>query len=145
MISIRQVNTEFERKEYYRIRYEVLRKPWNQPKQSTTDEWEDQSYHAIAVDESGNVLGAGRLQFDSETEGKIRSMAVLPEHRNKNIGTMILSHLEEIAKSRNLKKLVLDGRIEAVRFYQMNGYLITGDSYLLFGEIPHKKMEKILK
>jgi hypothetical protein len=67
---------ESELKKYYDLRYEVLRKPWNQPENTTKDEWEDKSLHVMMVDAQGNAVAAGRLQFNSDDEGQIRSMAV---------------------------------------------------------------------
>jgi hypothetical protein len=62
---------------YYKIRYELLRKPWGQTEQTTRDEWEDQSIHVLMLDESGEGIATGRLQLDGSDTGLIRSMAVI--------------------------------------------------------------------
>ena len=49
-----------------------------------------------------------------------------------------------MANRQGMTAIVLDAREHAVRFYLKNGYVVTGDSYLLFGQIPHSKMEKQL-
>jgi predicted GNAT family N-acyltransferase len=130
---------------YYRLRYEVLRKAWGQTESSTKDEWEDQSLHALLLDENGNAVATGRLQFNSPIEGQIRSMAVIEECRGKGCGTQMLKFLEEKARERNLKKITLDSRDNAVNFYRKNGYKVEGDSYKLFDIIPHFRMGKKLK
>ena len=60
------------------------------------------------------------------------------------VGQAMLFELERSAKRQGMTAIVLDAREHAVRFYLKNGYVVTGDSYLLFGEIPHSKMEKQL-
>jgi predicted GNAT family N-acyltransferase len=57
---------------------------------------------------------------------------------------MILKYLEDIAAGKNLKRIVLDARDNAVDFYLKNGYTVEGDSYVLFGTIPHFRMVKLL-
>jgi predicted GNAT family N-acyltransferase len=136
--------TENEVKEYYNLRYEILRKPWNQPRQSTKDEWEDQSIHILMLDEKNEAVASGRLQLNSKEEGQIRSMAVRTEMQGRGLGTEIIKWIEQKARELQLKKIILDARENAVKFYESNGYTVVADSYLLFGEIKHFKMQKDL-
>lgn len=142
--SISEPQTESEFNDYYRIRYEILRKPWNQPEKSTKDDTELISVHLLAKDENGKAVATGRLQFNSDEEAQIRSMAVVDEFQGNGIGSLLIEHLEKIAKQRKLKRITLDSRENAVQFYLRNGYRIIGPSYLLFGTIKHFKMQKDL-
>jgi len=142
--KIIEPNSEDEWKNYYDIRYEVLRKPWNQQPQSTRDEWEDRSVHLLVISNSGEGIATGRLQLNSETEGQIRSMAVLEKFRNMHIGHAIIQRIEEEARSRGIKTITLDAREPALNFYLKNNYTVVADSYLLFGVIKHFSMKKIL-
>ena len=127
---------------YYKLRFEVLRKPWGQDENTVRDEWEDQSLHALLIDNDGSAIATGRLQFNSVTEGQIRSMAVAESFRGQGLGTKVLKFLEEKAKEKDLSKIVLDARDLAVDFYIKNGYAIDGPSYILFNVIPHFHMIK---
>ncbi|MFZ7113832.1 MAG: GNAT family N-acetyltransferase [Bacteroidota bacterium] len=142
--SISEPQTESEFNDYYRIRYEILRKPWNQPEKSTKDDTELISVHLLAKDENGKAVATGRLQFNSDEEAQIRSMAVVDEFQGNGIGSLLIEHLEKIAKQRKLKRITLDSRENAVQFYLRNGYRIIEPSYLLFGTIKHFKMQKDL-
>jgi predicted GNAT family N-acyltransferase len=64
--------------------------------------------------------------------------------QGKGLGSDILRFIEQKAKEKKLKKLILDARDHAVKFYEKNGYKVIGDSYLLFGTIKHFRMEKDL-
>lgn len=129
-------------KEYYRIRYEVLRKPWNQPENTTKDDTESTSTHILVKSNDGNAIATGRMQYNSTEEAQIRSMAVIDSYRGKGIGSQMISYLEVVAKKKNIKTILLDAREKAVDFYLQNGYEIVGPSYLLFGEIKHFRMKK---
>ena len=141
-MKIIEPSTPEEFETYYRLRYEILRKPWNQPEKSTKDEWEDKSIHVLMLDEKGQGLAAGRLQLNDAAEGQIRSMAVRDEMQGKGLGSEIIRYIEQKAKEKNLRHLILDSRENAVHFYEKHGYKVTGDSYLLFGVIQHYRMEK---
>ena len=136
--------TAEEMKMYYDLRYEMLRKPWNRPYSSTVDEDDNNSLHALMLDDKGNAVAAGRLVYNSNEEGQVRSMAVAKEMQGQGLGTKILIYLEDEARKKKFKHVVLDAREGAVEFYKKNGYKPEGDSYILFGVIPHVKMKKIL-
>jgi N-acetylglutamate synthase-like GNAT family acetyltransferase len=131
-----------ELEKYYTLRYEILRKPWNQPQKTTKDEWEDKSIHVLMLDKSNAAIACGRLQLDVPGQGHIRSMAVRTDMQRKGLGKKIMAYIEAKAKSLKLEKIVLDARINAVSFYESCGYKVVAESYLLFGIIPHFKMEK---
>src|SRR6185436_1955636 len=110
--------TAEELKMYYDLRYEMLRKPWNRPYKSTIDEDEDNSIHALMVDDSGRGVAAGRLVLNNDEEGQVRSMAVAKDLQGKGLGTKILLHLEAEARKKKFKHIVLDAREGAVAFYK---------------------------
>ena len=143
-MKIIEPSSEQELKMYYDMRYEILRKPWNQTYASTFDELEKNSVHVLLMNDNGEPIATGRLQLNSADEGQVRSMAVVETEQGRGYGTTILCWLEEEAKRRNMKQIILDARDGAVNFYKKNGYSIEGDSYILFDTIPHFRMKKIL-
>jgi len=143
-MRIIEPETSEDLEKYFQLRYEILRKPWNQPFNSTKDEWEKQSIHVLMLNENDDAIACGRLQINSETEGQIRSMAVRTELQGKGLGKKIIEYIEQRAMDLKLKTIVLDARINAVKFYEVCGYKVVGESYLLFGIIPHFKMEKMI-
>ena len=136
--------TKEELDAYYRLRYEILRKPWGQDIKTNRDEWEAISLHALMIDEQGDAVATGRLQLNSEQEGQIRSMAVVDALQGKGLGSNMLKFLEDKAREKKLSEIVLDARDHAAEFYRKNGYEVVGDSYVLFGTIPHFRMRKKL-
>lgn len=142
-MKISEPKTKKDFEEYYDLRWRVLREPWGQPKGSEKDSLEDKSIHIMAV-EGNQVIGCGRLHFNSPEEAQIRYMAVEEDMRGKGVGSRILTGLEKKAKKKKAKRIVLNARESAVKFYENNGYIVTGEGHKLFGEIEHKRMKKEL-
>jgi N-acetylglutamate synthase-like GNAT family acetyltransferase len=126
------------------LRVEVLRKPWDQPAATATDEAESKSINAFIENDDKEVIACGRLQENQNKVGQIRFMAVSDKYQGKGLGKKIVVCLEEQAKKMGLKKIELQARENAVDFYKANGYKIKEKSFLLWGIIQHYLMEKEL-
>jgi ribosomal protein S18 acetylase RimI-like enzyme len=133
--------TQDELDQYYNLRWRILRKPWDQPEGSEKDEIEDHCIHIIAID-NDNVVGIGRLQFNSDSEAQIRYMAVEPDYEKQGIGKSIVDALEGHAIKNNRTTIILDAREPAVGFYENLGYIKKEKTYLLFDSIQHYLMRK---
>ena len=145
-MEIIEPNTSDEFKIYYNLRYEVLRKPWLQPKGSELDHGDETSLHRMIIDEpNGKAVAVGRLQFNSEGEAQIRYMAVADEFQGQGLGSQIISALEDVAWEKGSRKIILQSRKNALQFYKNNGYKIVKKTHLLFGEIQHWLMKKELE
>lgn len=142
-IIIKQAETDNEYKQYYNLRWRILRKPWGQPEGSEIDELEDDCVHVIAKDDN-TVVGIGRLQINSTTEAQIRYMAVEEKYEAQGVGKKIVEALEQRARQQQRYSMMLDAREPAVGFYEKLGYAVTKQSYLLFGSIQHYTMTKQL-
>lgn len=141
---IKQPKTSEEFKDYYQLRWQLLRAPWHQPEGSEVDDLEDQCFHLIATTEANQVIGVARLQFNTAEEAQIRYMAVAREYERKGIGRQLVTAMESHALNSSCKNIVLDARAGAVDFYKKLGYQLTEKSYLLFDEIQHFRMRKTI-
>lgn len=126
------------------LRYEVLRKPWNEPRGSEKANDDDQSLHFIILSNENIVLGCCRCHFISETEAQLRFMAINPDYQRQKLGNQLVNHIEHSVKEAHpaIRKIILHARETAVPFYIAMGYDIIEESYLLFGVIQHYLMEK---
>lgn len=138
---VEQPSTKEDFETYYELRYQVLRKPWNQPIGSEIDETDDTSIHAF-IKKDTKAIACARLHFNDDTIAQIRYMAVHPDYQGKGLGKKVLNYLEIIAKHNKRKKVILHARENAIKFYQSCNYLVKGESYLLFDKIKHYLMEK---
>lgn len=143
MFTVKFAQTPDEYRTAYEVRWEVLRKHWNQPKGSETDDLESSAYTIIAI-ENGITCATGRLQALDVHTGQIRYMAVSQNKQGNGLGTKVLLALEAKAIELGMKNIVLNARENAINFYLQNGYRITGDAETLYGVIRHLRMEKKL-
>lgn len=136
--------TPNEFQSYYLLRYEVLRKPWNQPPGSEKDSEENAAIHA-AIFDKGTAIACGRLQFTDEHTGQVRFMAVSHAQQGKGLGKKILDYLEHRSFEAGRNRIILHARENALAFYKACGYTIIEKSHLLWGQVQHWLMEKKLQ
>lgn len=98
----------------------------------------------MAINDANEAIAVARLQFNSDTEAQIRYMAVAQPCQRQGIGRRLIETMEEHASASACEKIVLDAREPAVGFYQRLGYSIDEKSYLLFAQIQHFRMSKVL-
>jgi N-acetylglutamate synthase-like GNAT family acetyltransferase len=133
---------EFEK--YYRLRWEVLRKPWGWERGSELTDEEDQCVHALVCDERDEAIGVCRLQMNSADEAQLRFMGVRDDQQGKGVGKILMAYMEEAARSKKAKYMVLQARENALEFYTRCGYTLVEKSHLLWGKIQHYLMRKDL-
>ena len=134
---------DLEWKAYFHLRFDVLREPWNQPAGSEVLGDEDQAIHAMAMD--GDVVaGVARMHASGPLQGQVRCVAVARGQQGKGVGKSIMNYLEDMARNKGWKEIILEARENAVPFYKALGYEIQKESYLLFNEIQHYTMTKSL-
>ena len=131
---------------YYRLRYEVLRQPWQQPEGSeqAPDDAAPATTHALLLSPEGFAAGAGRLHQSGPGQGQIRFMAVHPAWQGQGVGRQVLEYLEQAARQQDLTEMILHARESAVPFYARLGYTVEAASHTLFGSIPHFLMRRAL-
>ena len=142
---LKEPKTKIDFKNYYYFRWQQLRKPLNDSKESAIDEIENDSYHIMAVNSDDKIIGIGRLHSKKVDISQIRFMAVDNSNQNKGIGSNILSYLEGIAANENGdSKVILHAREAAINFYKKNGYKMVKKTHKIKGGIQHYLMEKVV-
>lgn len=143
VIIIRSPITSDEWLKYDDFRWEILRKPLKLSHIPLKDTLEDISTHMMALDDQDKVIACGRVHMNNINEAQIRYMGVSLEHRRIGLGSKMIDKLEDIAKTKGAKKIVLNARAEAIKFYESLGYIETGP-YESDIKIPHSSMEKLI-
>lgn len=127
---------------YYQLRWQILRKPWEQPIGSERDGNEDTSTHRLIINDNKQVLAVGRLEKNDNNSGQIRFVAVSNSAQGQGLGKQLMAELEREASIQGLTHIMLHARENAKDFYLGLGYQIQELSHLLYGEIQHIKMHK---
>jgi len=126
---------------YYRLRFEVLRKPWGQPLDSEKDDTDGTSIHAF-IKINNEAVAVARLHFIDHSVAQIRYMGVHPGQQGKGLGKQVIQYLEKKALQNERKIIILHARENAVKFYESCGYKTKEKSYLMWNQIQHFLMEK---
>lgn len=93
----------------------------------------------LFLEQNGEVVAYLRA-FSGETDGEIHIGRVLSVEHNKGLGTLLMNNAFEFFKENNVKSIVLNSQITAVKFYKKLGFNTTGQEFIEAG-IPHIKME----
>ena len=144
MFEVKEAQTPAELDAIISLRYTILREPWQQPIDTASDALEETSVNAFISDAHGKVIACGRLQENEGKTGQVRYMAVDTLYQGKGLGKLVLQFLEQKAITRQLHKIELQARENAVQFYKSNGYTVKEPSFLLWGIIQHYLMTKDL-
>ena len=132
-----------EIEEYYKLRWSLLRRPLGGKRGSEIDKLERTSFHRAIVRDK-IIVGVGRIHF-IDNIAQIRYMAVKNNFSRQGLGSKMITELEKLAEENKIKKIYLNSRINAVKFYENNGYSKIRKTKSSFGSIVHYRMEKILE
>ena len=143
MVKIVDPKNSLLYEEYLNLRWLLLRQPLGGERGSEVDEIEDVSYHRAIVNRDNDIIGVGRIHFTGDL-AQIRYMGVKQTHSRRGYGSKLVDALQEIASGHSINKIFLNSRINAIKFYQNNGYIKIKRVNPSFGDIIHYRMEKIL-
>jgi len=115
-IERREPETPEEFQLYYDLRWRILREPWTQDRSSSQHEHEQEAMRLVAWI-GGQLVGVGRLHFNSKEEAQVRYMAVQEGHTARGIGSLLLKELERRARGAGAKRMVLNARESAIDFW----------------------------
>jgi GNAT superfamily N-acetyltransferase len=149
---------EAERDAYYRLRWEVLRRPHGLPQGSERHPFDADSEHLVAK-AGGRVVGAGCFRVSSVARpgvtrrlriprlgrrevALIRQIAVADDCRGQGVGDAIMAEMERLALAGGAHHFVVNARADVVGFFERRGYEKTGPGPTRFGSVQHVVMEK---
>jgi predicted GNAT family N-acyltransferase len=131
------------------IREVVFIEEQHVPEGIERDAEDPSAYHVLAL-QGGHAVGTGRLVLlgsppagEDGTWGQVGRMAVLSAHRKGGIGSKLLGALEDEARRRKVKGLILHAQLYALEFYKRRGYEPVGAVFEEAG-MPHLQMHKRL-
>jgi N-acetylglutamate synthase-like GNAT family acetyltransferase len=144
MITIKTPTTREHFKAYYALRYRVLREPGGHPKGTEKDDYEPISDHFMAVNETGEIVGAVKLYEKAPGVGHLSHLVVAPEYQHKGIGRMLLEFVEKRAREKGFTTLGAMSRVTATAYFEKNGFRIAELPTIHLGTIHLVWMEKKL-
>jgi len=103
------------------------------------------SRHALALSAKGSAIGCGRITAPMHPAAPcIGGIAVLPEWRNKKVGTALLELLLDYARSQYYPEVEIEAPTQAVPFYHRRfGFEVAGEEFMA-ANMPYTKMRLVL-
>ena len=129
-----------EYKQMVALRHQILRQPLGLSFSNEELENEKEDLLIAAFDDD-DMLGCCMLTALNNQTLRIRQMAVQNNLQGKGIGASLMSFVENLARDKGYRHLMMHARATAVGFYEKLGYKINGDQFTEVG-IPHHVMEK---
>ena len=99
----------------------------------------------VATDSAGKIIGFGSIV---PTNSELRAVYVDAAYGRQGVGRALLARLEELARDAGLTELRMDASINAVPFYEANGYfsLERGEHMMPSGaRMACVRMRKVLR
>lgn len=135
----------------YALRHEVFVVEQGVPPELELDELDAQADHFLVRDADGEVVGAGRLVVEPAgfatvepslgPVGHLGRLAVRRTARGAGHGVALVRAIEERARERGLRVVVLGAQTHAIGFYARLGYTAYGPVFDDAG-IPHRWMRR---
>jgi len=124
------------------LRRQILRQPLGL--NFTDEELEKEKNDIlIAAFDDDDMLGCCMLTTINNQTLRIRQMAVQNNLQGKGIGASLMSFVENLARDKGYRCLMMHARDTAIGFYEKFGYKLKGEPFTEVG-ISHRVMEKLL-
>ena len=137
-VRIRKYSWQLAPADIRKIRQSVFVQEQQVPPALEWDDTDEIADHFLVVLPDNTPVGVGRLFSTLEETAHIGRMAILPAHRGKGIGKILLRHMISEAAGQ-FSELQLSAQEHAIPFYQRSGFHVCSALYDDAG-IPHVDM-----
>ena len=128
MIKVIRVTEEWQRAGVHYVRTEGMVRDFNLTLEGEFEADTPQDLYVLALDENLPVSTCRLKILDSkegagEKVGKIERVATIPSHRSRGIGAQVIIEAEKWLGEFGAKKIVINSRKDALKFYERLGYV----------------------
>ncbi len=121
-----------------KIRLVVFVEGQNVPLEEEVDGLDESCTHFLAQ-RDGIALGTARLRITDQGEARAERVAVLYEARGSGLGAKLMTLLQDTARVRGHREVVLHAQVPVIPFYERLGYQAEGPVFMDC-DIPHRTM-----
>jgi len=120
------------------IRLKVFVDGQDVPLDEEVDGLDEQCTHFLGH-RDGVPLGTARLRITDQGEARAERVAVLEVARGSGLGAAIMTLLQDTARERGHREVVLHAQVAVIPFYERLGYQAEGPVFMDC-DIPHRTM-----
>lgn len=133
---INKVEWDRQKNELQQIRERVFVYELHIPKRVEFDNLDKLALHVLVTDDSFCPVATARLCND----GLIGRLAVLPDHRNRNVYCSLLNYIFDIAEEQGIESISVNCVLHEVERFKRNGFIKQGNVFMEAG-IPRQRMK----
>ncbi len=138
---VKHVENDRELQDAFKVRKEVFVSEQKVPEELELDEFDQTAAHFVLYAED-QPAGAGRFRM-KDGKGKVERVCIKKSLRGQHAGILLMTEIEQHAKSTGIRALILNAQMHALGFYEKLGYHVISDEFMDAG-IPHFTMQKDL-
>lgn len=144
-LEVIRAEEEWQRAGAYSVRIQGMNRQHHIPLRDEFDEHDGNGTKYIVILDDGYPIATCRFYEISPDSVSLGRVVVLPEYRGKNIGRMAVEQAEIWIKECGYKKIEIDSRTVAVKFYEKLGFSTVDDKIISGGTFDCIKMTKTLE
>ena len=141
-IKVLRATEEWQRAGAYSVRIQGMNRRY---RISLREEFDDrdgeQCKYIVLLDDEYPVATCRFYALDAQSV-LVGRVVVLPEYRGQHLGSRVLAEAESWVKELGYSEIVIDSRVEAVGFYEKNGYALTDGKVIKSWSFDCKRMRK---
>lgn len=92
----------------------------------------------------GEMMSTVFLTHVDDNTAQVKAVIVTDNYKGSGLGKYLMDFIEDKAKEKGYKKMMLMGRVSVEKFYEKLGYHTTSDEPFDYYQTPHVYMEKRL-
>lgn len=143
-LEVIRAEEEWQRAGAYSVRIQGMNRQHHIPLRDEFDEHDGNGTKYIVILDDDYPIATCRFYEISPDSVSLGRVVVLPEYRGKNIGRMAVEQAEIWIQECGYKKIEIDSRTVAVKFYEKLGFSIVDDKIISGGTFDCIKMKKVL-
>ena len=143
-IEVLRAEEEWQRAGAYSVRIQGMNRQYHISLRDEFDEHDCDGTKYIVLLDDGYPVATCRFYQSSNESVILGRLVVLPEYRGMKLGLKVVSEAETWIRELGFKKIIIDSRIEAVGFYEKNGYQHVNDTVIKSGDFDCIRMHKVL-
>ena len=143
-IEVMRAEQEWQRAGAYSVRIQGMKRQYHISLRDEFDEHDGDGTRYIILLDDGYPVATARFFENSKDSVIIGRVVVLPEYRGQGLGRKVLQEAEAWIRDLGYSEIVVDSRIEAVVFYEKNGFRHVCDDIVKSGSFECIRMRKDL-
>ena len=143
-LEVIRAEEEWQRAGAYSVRIQGMNRQHHIPLRDEFDEHDGNGTKYIVILDDGYPIATCRFYEISPDSVSLGRVVVLPEYQGKNIGRMAVEQAEIWIRECGYKKIEIDSRTVAVKFYEKLGFSTVDDKIISGGTFDCIKMKKVL-